>query len=66
MSRWMITTVAALAAGVLAGCGTAPTWSSAFAVDQDKVVAVENAASKAGVRVIWVNPPTRPAKVNGS
>ncbi len=51
-------------AGVLAGCSGAPVKSDVEiaadrGLDLQKIAAVNAAAKKTGVRVYWVNPPTK-------
>jgi uncharacterized protein YceK len=60
--------VLAVAAMVMAGCGLMSkneAAGSAYQTDQAKMAAVEQAASRVGVRVIWVNAPQRPAAPAG-
>jgi hypothetical protein len=58
----------AAAAMAIAGCGSAPKNDAAvgpYATDQAKMSAVERSAAHVGVRVIWLNPPPRPAAPAG-
>jgi uncharacterized protein YceK len=58
------------AAMAIAGCGSVSkneAARSAYESDQAKMATVEQAATRVGVRVIWLNPPQRPAMpTNGS
>lgn len=59
--------VLAATAMVLASCGTTSkdqTAGSAYEIDRAKMTAVEQSAARVGVRVIWLNPPQRPAAPN--
>lgn len=52
---------AALAATTLSACVTVPEVPERTQeLDAEKMVAVATAARSAGVRIIWVNPPTKP------
>jgi hypothetical protein len=53
---------------VMAGCASPPTTASgeAFAVDERKMGAIEHQATQLGLRVMWVNPPRKPAPAPGS
>lgn len=59
---------AGVAVVALSGCGTLPAdmaESKTYVVDQQKMAAIERAASKNGVKVIWVSAPRRPATSSG-
>ncbi|WP_280153189.1 hypothetical protein [Piscinibacter sp. XHJ-5] len=43
----------------LVGCAAAPTTSPRTETDHERVAAIERAALATGVKVIWVNTPTR-------
>jgi hypothetical protein len=53
---------------LIAGCATQPDTASgdAFAVDERKMGAIEHQATQLGLRVMWVNPPRKPAPASGS
>jgi hypothetical protein len=57
------TMVAVGMVGMLAGCSTMPASSGPQAVerniDMQKVAAVNAAAKKSGLTILWVNPPTK-------
>ena len=57
-----------VALALIAGCASqANTASSdAFAVDERKMGAIEHQATQLGLRVMWVNPPRKPAAALGS
>ena len=60
--------VLAAAAMAMAGCGSMSkneASGSAYQPNEAKMAAVEQAAARVGVRVIWVNPPQRPAAPAG-
>jgi len=60
--------VLAAAAMAMAGCGSVSkneAAGSAYQTDQAKMAAVEQSAARVGVRVIWLNPPQRPATPAG-
>jgi hypothetical protein len=48
----------------LVGCAAAPT-TIVRETDHEKVAAIERAALSQGVKVIWVNAPTRVARAAG-
>jgi PBP1b-binding outer membrane lipoprotein LpoB len=37
-----------------------------YEIDEAEIAATERAAAQAGVRVLWVHPPTRPVRAPGS
>lgn len=59
-------TILVLMSLILAGCSQTPPIAAKqrIVVDEHYVASVENAAKKASVDVIWINPPTRKADVN--
>lgn len=61
MKRTMLLTAAMPALIVSVGCASVDTFAPSHVVDTQKMVAVDRAAASAGVRVIWIHPPTRMA-----
>lgn len=60
MKRSILPVAAALTAVAwLGGCASFEASVQSHVIDQEKVVAVNQAAARSGVRVIWVNPPTK-------
>ena len=53
----------ALITGCASQASTAP--GDAFAVDERKMGAIEHQATQLGLRVMWVNPPRKPAAASG-
>ena len=53
---------------IAAGCASQANRASgdAFAVDERKMGAIEHQATQLGLRVMWVNPPRKPAATPGS
>ena len=51
----------ALSTSVLAGCSTLPEQTGSWRsnLDTAKMQAIEQAATEAGVRVYWINPPQK-------
>jgi hypothetical protein len=52
----------------LAGCASSPSTVSrpGVEVDQQKMALVERAAARTGVRIYWLQPPTKSVPVAGS
>lgn len=49
-----------LAVGLVTGCATTdPARSTTREVNSEHVSSVDRVASRSGVRVVWINPPTR-------
>lgn len=59
MKRSILLVAALPAVAWLGGCASLDATVQSHVLDQDKVAAVNQAASRSGVRVIWVNPPTK-------
>lgn len=61
-------TAVSVSIAVIAGCASPPNSASgeAFAVDERKMGAIEHQATQLGLRVMWVNPPRKPAPASGS
>jgi len=59
--------LAALVFGGLVGCATStlPTGGNVEQVDDAKVAAIERAAARSGVKVIWLRMPTKTAPADG-
>ena len=57
----------ALGASLLAGCASVgkDAARSSYAVDDDRIVAIERAAVRHGVTVIWLNQPTKRVAAGG-
>jgi len=50
---------------LVAGCASQAAPSDAFALDERKMGAIEHQATQLGLRVMWVNPPRKPAAAPG-
>lgn len=61
MTRLSMTLMIVCAAAAMAGCANAP-YTLGQNVDTEKVAAVDKAAARTGVRVIWVNPPEKQSR----
>jgi hypothetical protein len=61
-------TAVSVSMAVIAGCASPPNPASGepFAVHERKMGAIEHQATQLGLRVMWVNPPRKPAPASGS
>lgn len=58
--RYRLLFCAVLALGLASGCATTdPSQRTTREINNEHVSSVERVAKRSGVRVVWINPPTR-------